>query len=231
MLGFVDEPLATGGDEHLTEAIVEDITRQRVGEMRQIISTITPEQYELISRARRRRARHPGRPGHRQDRGRAAPGRVAAVRRSRSSRARACSSSARTATFIAYIEQVLPALGEQSVEQRPIDALVSRPPLGRSSESDERATLLGQRADGRGVLARLLWDRVGPPARRPARIEVARVGVGSTPADVAELIAEARERLSYERGPRALPRAARGPRSRPRSMRRSRAGAARSGDA
>ena len=35
---------------HLTEAIVEDITRRRVGEMRQIISTITPEQYELIAR-------------------------------------------------------------------------------------------------------------------------------------------------------------------------------------
>ena len=50
MLGFVDETLATEDDDHLTDAIVEDITRQRVGEMRQIISTITPDQYELISR-------------------------------------------------------------------------------------------------------------------------------------------------------------------------------------
>ena len=41
VLGFVDEQLAVGGEDHLTEAIVEDITRQRVGEMRQIISTIT----------------------------------------------------------------------------------------------------------------------------------------------------------------------------------------------
>ena len=49
VLGFVDEQLATGGEEHLTEAIIEDITRQRVGEMRQIISTITPEQYGLIT--------------------------------------------------------------------------------------------------------------------------------------------------------------------------------------
>src|SRR5829696_3950806 len=48
MLGFVDEQLQTG-EEHLTEAIGEDITRQRVGEMRQIISTITPEQYALIT--------------------------------------------------------------------------------------------------------------------------------------------------------------------------------------
>ena len=50
VLGFVDEPLASEGEDHLTDAIVEDITRQRVGEMRQIISTITPDQYELISR-------------------------------------------------------------------------------------------------------------------------------------------------------------------------------------
>src|SRR3954449_4282127 len=42
--GIVDEPLLAGGEEHLTDAIVEDITRQRMGEMRQIISTITPDQ-------------------------------------------------------------------------------------------------------------------------------------------------------------------------------------------
>ena len=50
VLGFVDEPLDTRFEDHLTDAIVEDITRQRVGEMRQIISTITPDQYELIAR-------------------------------------------------------------------------------------------------------------------------------------------------------------------------------------
>ena len=42
VLGFVDETLVSGADDHLTEAIVEDIARQRVGEMRQIIATITP---------------------------------------------------------------------------------------------------------------------------------------------------------------------------------------------
>src|SRR5919107_6685 len=49
VVGLVDEQLSAGEHDHLTEAIVEDITRQRVGEMRQIISTITPEQYELIT--------------------------------------------------------------------------------------------------------------------------------------------------------------------------------------
>jgi len=47
--GFVDE-LLDHEDSHLTDAIVEDITRRRVGEMRQIIATITPEQYALIAR-------------------------------------------------------------------------------------------------------------------------------------------------------------------------------------
>src|SRR3954465_8727941 len=47
--GFVDEQLAAGEHDHLTDAIVEDITRLRVGEMRQIISTITPETYALIT--------------------------------------------------------------------------------------------------------------------------------------------------------------------------------------
>src|SRR3954463_3741998 len=32
VLGFVDEQLVAGADEHLTDAIVEDITRRRVGE-------------------------------------------------------------------------------------------------------------------------------------------------------------------------------------------------------
>src|SRR5919107_1326052 len=49
VVGLVDEQLSAGEHDHLTEAIIEDITRQRVGEMRQIISTITPEQYALIT--------------------------------------------------------------------------------------------------------------------------------------------------------------------------------------
>ena len=72
----------TGGEDHLTEAIVEDITRRRVGEMRQIIATITPRQYQMIPRGHAR-ARHPGRSGHGEDGGRAAPGCLAAVREPR----------------------------------------------------------------------------------------------------------------------------------------------------
>ena len=76
---------------------------------------------------------------------------------------------------------MLPSLGEQSVEQRPIDALVSRRPWDGGGD-DERATLLGS---GRmaELLSRLLWEKVGPPAA-PTTVEVARVTVELAPDDV-----------------------------------------------
>jgi hypothetical protein len=196
VLGFVDERLAAGEHDHLTEAIVEDITRQRVGEMRQIISTITPEQYGLITQRVEGCLVVQGGPGtgktavglHRAawllyaDRNLAREG-VLVVGPNR--------------VFITYISQVLPALGESSVEQRAIDALVSGRPWA-SGESEERATLLGS---GRMavLLRRLLWERVGTP-EEPVTMEVGRVPVVASPAEVAELIEEARDRRTYELG-------------------------------
>ncbi len=196
VLGFVDEQLAVPGDEHLTEAIIDDITRQRVGEMRQIISTITPEQYALITRRVEGALVVQGGPGtgktavglHRAawllyaDPGMAREG-VLVVGPNR--------------VFIAYISQVLPSLGEQSVEQRAIDALVSRRPWA-SGESEDRATLLGS---GRMavLLRRLLWDRVGAPAD-PVSMIVGRIALEIAPDEVAELIEEARGRRTYEAG-------------------------------
>jgi hypothetical protein len=190
VLGFVDEQLAAGGEEHLTEAIIEDITRQRVGEMRQIISTITPEQYGLITRRVEGALVVQGGPGT----GKTAVGlhRAAWLLYADPQLAReGVLVVGPNRVFIAYISQVLPALGEQSVEQRPIDGLVSRRPWA-VGEPEERATLLGS---GRlaAVLSRLLWARVGPPAE-PVDVPVGRVAVTVTPGDVADAIAEARER-------------------------------------
>ena len=61
-------------------------------------------------------------------------------------------------TFISYIEQVLPALGEGSVEQRPIGSLVSEP-HGEIDETRELATLKGS-ARIAVVMHRLLWGRL-----------------------------------------------------------------------
>ncbi len=196
VVGFVDEQLATGEHDHLTDAIVEDITRMRVGEMRQIISTITPEQYALITQQIEGTLVVQGGPGT----GKTAVGLHRAAWLLYADRQLAREGVlvvGPNRVFITYISQVLPALGEASVEQRAIDALVSGRPWA-SGESEERATLLGS---GRMavLLRRLLWERVGAP-EGPMTMEVGRVPVVATPAQVSELIEEARDRRTYELG-------------------------------
>jgi DNA helicase IV len=196
VLGFVDERLATGEHDHLTDAIVEDITRQRVGEMRQIISTITPEQYSLITQQVEGTLVVQGGPGT----GKTAVGLHRAAWLLYADRQLAREGVlvvGPNRVFITYISQVLPALGEQSIEQRAIDALVSGRPWA-SGESEERATLLGS---GRMavLLRRLLWERVGAP-EEPVAMEVGRVAVVASPEEVSEIIEEARDRRTYELG-------------------------------
>src|SRR5262245_7898961 len=191
VVGFVDEALQAGEGDHLTEAIVEDITRQRVGEMRQIIATITPEQYGMIREDPTPALVIQGGPGT----GKTAVGlhRAAWLLYANPALAReGVLIVGPNRTFIRYIGQVLPALGEQSVEQREIDALISRPHR-EIDESRELATLKGS---GRmaEVLERLLWSRM----REPEEDLVVRVGrrrVTVTAEEIAGLQAAARERV------------------------------------
>jgi hypothetical protein len=166
VLGFVDEQLRPGRSTSPRRSSTTS-RRQRVGEMRQIISTITPEQYELISLPPDgalvvRAARAPARP------------------RSACTAPRGCCTRPQLAregvlvvgpnrVFIAYISQVLPSLGEQSVDQRPIDALVSR------RRWTARTATSGRRCLGSGRKAAALSGCCGTrsAARRPAAHEVA----------------------------------------------------------
>jgi DNA helicase IV len=196
VLGYVDEALAAGED-HLTEAIVDDITRQRLGEMRQIISTITPDQYELISEPADGALVIQGGPGT----GKTAVGlhRAAWLLYADRDLARVgVLVVGPNPTFIRYIAQVLPSLGEHSVEQRPIEALVSGP---RREEPEPRAiAALKSSARMAVVLERALWDRLRVDDREYA-IPVGRRAVTVTPADVRALVLAARERTrSYGAG-------------------------------
>jgi DNA helicase IV len=193
VLGFVDEPLDTTFEDHLTDAIVEDITRQRVGEMRQIISTITPDQYELIAKETDGALVVQGGPGT----GKTAVGlhRAAWLLYTNPQLGReGVLVVGPNETFIRYIEAVLPALGEGGVEQRPIGALVTKP-HGETDESRELATLKGG-ARIATVLERLLWDRlhfedIDVPVSR-------RVTATVTADEQRELVAAVRERaFSY----------------------------------
>src|SRR4051794_39301642 len=196
VLGFVDEPLVTAFEDHLTEAIVEDITRQRVGEMRQIISTITPDQYELIARDVEGALVIQGGPGT----GKTAVGlhRAAWLLYADPQLGReGVLVVGPNETFIRYIEQVLPALGEGGVEQRPIGSLISQP-HGEVDESRELASLKGS-ARIAVVMERLLWGRLNleggeiPFGRRKV--------VTVTPEDLQTLVDNVRERtFSYEAG-------------------------------
>src|SRR3954469_1615304 len=196
VLGFVDEQLVAGADEHLTDSIVEDIPRRRVGEMRQIISTITPEQYGLITRRPEGALVVQGGPGT----GKTAVGlhRAAWLLYADPQLGReGVLVVGPNETFIRYIEQVLPALGEGGVEQRPIGALISQP-HGEVDETRELASLKGS-ARIATVMERLLWGRMSleggeiPFGRRKL--------VTVTPEDLEELVASVRERtFSYEAG-------------------------------
>jgi DNA helicase IV len=196
VLGFVDEPLDTRFEDHLTEAIVEDITRQRVGEMRQIISTITPDQYELIARETEGALVLQGGPGT----GKTAVGlhRAAWLLYANPQLGReGVLVVGPNETFIRYIEQVLPALGESAVEQRAIGSLVSEP-HGEADEPRELATLKGS-ARIAVILDRILWDRL---TFEDIEIPVSRRVTAAISADEQrDLVAAVRERtFSYEAG-------------------------------
>ncbi|HEX8101774.1 MAG TPA: hypothetical protein VF533_04115, partial [Solirubrobacteraceae bacterium] len=197
VLGFVDERLAAGELDHLTDAIVEDITRQRVGEMRQIVATITPDQYELIAERSDGALVVQGGPGT----GKTAVGlhRAAWLLYADPDLAReGVLVIGPNETFIRYIAQVLPALGEQSVEQRAIGSLISEAHR-ETTESADLATLKGSAVMAE-VLSRLLWERI----RLPEEDTLVAVGRSSFPvaaAEVRELVLDARERArSYESG-------------------------------
>ena len=198
VLGFVDEALTGTDSDHLTEAIVEDITRRRVGEMRQIIATITPEQYGMIREDPTPALVIQGGPGT----GKTAVGlhRAAWLLYANPALGReGVLIVGPNRTFIRYIGQVLPSLGEQSVEQREIDALVSRP-RQEISESSELATLKGS---GRmaALLERLLWSRI----RAPEGDVIVRIGSGRAHLgadEVMALHAAARDRTRSYQGAR-----------------------------
>jgi DNA helicase IV len=198
VLGFVDETFTDAdGERALTDAIVEDITRRRVGEMRQIVSTITPDQYALIARDVDGALVVQGGPGT----GKTAVGlhRAAWLLYADPALARAgVLVVGPNDVFIAYISQVLPSLGETTVEQRPVAALA--PARGdRAAEPTDVATLKGSGRMAQ-LLERLLWARVAPPAE-PVRLRLGRDLLVVEPGDVARVIATVRgQTRAYQSG-------------------------------
>ncbi|UFR03803.1 AAA family ATPase [Streptomyces sp. Go40/10] len=168
--GYTGGELTAYEDEHLSDPqeaattsklLQQEIERPRVGPMRDIVATIQPEQDEIVRSGLGGTVCVQGGPGT----GKTAVGlhRVAYLLYAHRGRL------ARTGTlvigpnrsFLHYIEQVLPALGELTVQQATVDDLVAHVEV-RGTDEAAAATVKGD-ARMAEVLRRALYSHVTLP--------------------------------------------------------------------
>lgn len=179
------------GQVSLSRIVIEEIERPRSGAMRDIVATIQPDQDDIVRASAVESVCVQGAPGT----GKTAVGlhRVAYLlyaHRERMSRGGILVLGPNRA-FLAYIRNVLPALGEFEAEQTSVTELISAVPV-RGSDRELGARIKGD-ARMAEVLRRALWDRIGEPAEpillargsRRWRVAAGRIG---------ELVGELRER-------------------------------------
>lgn len=168
--GYTGGDLTAYEDEHLSDPaevattsklLQQEIERPRVGPMRDIVATIQPEQDEIVRSGLSGTVCVQGGPGT----GKTAVGlhRVAYLLYAHRERL------ARTGTlvigpnksFLHYIEQVLPALGELTVQQATVDDLVAH--LEVRGTDDAAAAIVKGDARMAEVLRRALYSHVTMP--------------------------------------------------------------------
>ncbi|MFF3718038.1 HelD family protein [Streptomyces prasinus] len=163
LTAYEDEHLSDPAEAAVTSRLLQrEIERPRVGPMRDIVATIQPEQDEIVRSGLSGSVCVQGGPGT----GKTAVGlhRVAYLLYAHRERL------ARTGTlvvgpnrsFLHYIEQVLPALGELAVGQATVDDLVAHVEV--RGTDDARAALVKGDARMAEVLRRALYAHVTPPA-------------------------------------------------------------------
>ncbi|WP_097868502.1 HelD family protein [Streptomyces sp. rh34] len=164
LTAYEDEHLTDPAEaEHTSRLLQAEIERPRVGPMRDIVATIQPEQDEIVRSGLGGTVCVQGGPGT----GKTAVGlhRVAYLLYAHRERL------ARTGTlvigpnrsFLHYIEQVLPALGELEVKQATVDDLVR---TGVEVRGEDEAATAVVKGDARmaEVLRRAIRSHVTPPA-------------------------------------------------------------------
>ncbi|MEG3627432.1 UvrD-helicase domain-containing protein [Streptomyces sp. C6-003] len=210
--GYTGGELTAYEDEHLSDPaeapvtsrlLQQEIERPRVGPMRDIVATIQPEQDEIVRAGLGGTVCVQGGPGT----GKTAVGlhRVAYLLYAHRERL------ARTGTlvigpnrsFLHYIEQVLPALGELTVHQATVDDLVAHVAV-RAADDPAAAVVKGD-ARMAEVLRRALYSHVGTPAEPVVVVRGSRRW--RVPAyEVAELVRELLDRgIRYGAARDALP--------------------------
>ena len=170
MTGFEDEQLLAGVEETHSRILEEEIERPRVGPMRDIVATIQPEQDVIVRAELSDSVCVQGAPGT----GKTAVGLHRAAyllyaHRDQLSR-QGVLVVGPNSSFLRYIGDVLPALGEIDAQQTTIQELVgttlarlNQRYAVRGTDSAEVATLKGDPRMA-AVLSRAMWAHVQVPA-------------------------------------------------------------------
>lgn len=169
--GFAGGEISSYEDEHLTDAseanitsriLTEEIERPRVGPMRDIVATIQPEQDEVVRTELSRSVCVQGAPGT----GKTAVGLHRAAYLLHAHRQQLARTGVLVvgpnASFLHYIAQVLPALGEIDVRQVTVAELVESVPI-RAVDSPDVAAIKGD-ARLAEVIRRALWSHLTLPS-------------------------------------------------------------------
>ncbi len=142
--------------------LIEEIERPRSGPMRDIVATIQPDQDDIVRAGADQTVCVQGAPGT----GKTAVGlhRVAYLLYAYAERMRrgGVLVVGPNRAFLAYIRNVLPALGELDVTQLSVTDLLATVPV-RAADPEHAATVKGD-ARMAEVLRRALWQRVAEPA-------------------------------------------------------------------
>ncbi len=194
LLDISDETLdGTGSGATLGDFLLEELERSRDVHMRDIVATIQTDQYRLVTRELEGVLVIQGGPGT----GKTAVGLHRAsyllyTHRRRLGRAGVLVVGPNP-TFMQYVSHVLPALGEEAVEQRAVSELVDGVVPTRSDRFDV-ARLKGDPRLAEVIARAVELRQVPAPEDLYARFEGALVTVRAR--EVAELIAAARDELA-----------------------------------
>ncbi|PSK98503.1 DNA helicase IV [Murinocardiopsis flavida] len=199
LTAYEDEPVAEPAPAGVAGGLLAaEIERPRSGPMRDIVATIQPEQDDLVRAPLERTVCVQGAPGT----GKTAVGLHRVAYLLYSERARLSRSGVvvigPNRSFLSYIANVLPALGEVQVGQATVEELLGRVPV-RGTDPPETARIKGD-ARMAEVIRRDLWSLPVEPA------ETLVVQRGARrwrlyPEELAGLLAELRQRgVSYGAG-------------------------------
>ncbi|MFV0135110.1 HelD family protein [Streptomyces sp. HMX87] len=198
LTGLEDEHLGRG-ESRGSDIVAREIERPRVGPMRDIAATIQPEQDDLVRAGLTASVCVQGAPGT----GKTAVGlhRAAYLLYTHPQRVRrgGLLILGPHRTFLTYIAEVLPALGESGVRQSTLLEEIARHPV--AGTDDERAAAVKHDARMAEVLRRALYARVSADAAGPLVVPDGSYRWRVPAAELAALVAGVRgEEAPYEVG-------------------------------